>query len=67
MIVSKKGIAKALISLRECAGWGAPLLFVNLVDRYSHVEAYIKITVANVTLQYLSSSMSIRNKLLSYL
>ena len=28
-ILSKMLITKALISLRECAGWSAPLLFAN--------------------------------------
>ena len=27
MILSKKGITKALISLRGCAGWSAPVLY----------------------------------------
>ena len=29
MIISKKGITKALIRLRGCAGWSAPVLFAN--------------------------------------
>ena len=29
MILSNKGITKALTSLRRCAGWSAPLLFTN--------------------------------------
>ena len=29
MIHSKKQITKALIRLRECAGWSAPVLFAN--------------------------------------
>ena len=29
-LLSKKRITKALISLRGCAGWSAPLLFANL-------------------------------------
>ena len=29
MILSNKGIIKALIRLRGCAGWSAPLLFAN--------------------------------------
>ena len=32
MILSKTGIKKALISLRGCAGWSAPLLFVNRIE-----------------------------------
>ena len=29
MILSKKGITKALIRLRRCAGWSAPVLFTS--------------------------------------
>ena len=29
MVLSKKRIAKALIRLRGCAGWSAPVLFAN--------------------------------------
>ena len=29
MILSKKQITKALIRLRGCAGWSAPVLFAN--------------------------------------
>ena len=29
MILSNKGITKALIRLRRCAGWSAPVLFSN--------------------------------------
>ena len=29
-MLSKQGITKALIRLRGCAGWSAPLLFANL-------------------------------------
>ena len=29
MILSKRQITKALIRLRGCAGWSAPLLFAN--------------------------------------
>ena len=39
MILSKKRIIKALISLRICAGWSAPLLFANPKDRFSRVPA----------------------------
>ena len=34
MIISKKRITNALISLRGCAGWSAPLLFANPEDRF---------------------------------
>ena len=30
MILSRKGIIKALVSLCGCAGWSVPLLFANL-------------------------------------
>ena len=39
MILSYKGIKKALIRLRECAGWSAPLLFAN--PRKRHQGPYI--------------------------
>ena len=35
MKLSKEGIIKALISLRGCAGWSAPLLFAHSEDRFS--------------------------------
>ena len=35
MILSKEGIIKALIRLRGCAGWSAPLLFAHSEDRFS--------------------------------
>ena len=40
MILFKKRITKALISLRRCAGWSAPLLFSTPEDRFSRVEAH---------------------------
>ena len=41
MVLSKKRITKALIRLRGCAGWSAPVLFANPEDRFSRVEAHI--------------------------
>ena len=41
MILSKKQNKKALIRLRGCAGWSAPVLFTNPEVRVSHVEAHI--------------------------
>ena len=41
MIDSDKGIAKALIRLRGCAGWSATLLFINPRRQVSRVEAHI--------------------------
>ena len=41
MILSSKQITKALISLRECAGWSAPLLFANHRRPVSRDEAQI--------------------------
>ena len=37
--LSKKRITKALIRLRRCAGWSAPVLFSN--PGFSHVEDHI--------------------------
>ena len=41
MILSNKRITKALIRLRRCAGWSAPVLFVNPQDRFSSVNAHM--------------------------
>ena len=40
MILSKIRTTKALIRLRGCAGWSAPVLFANPEDRFSHVAAH---------------------------
>ena len=32
----------ALIRLRGCAGWSAPVLFANPEDRFSGVEAHLQ-------------------------
>ena len=45
IVLSNKRITKALISLRGCAGWPAPLLFSNAKDRFSRVEAHIAISI----------------------
>ena len=37
MILSKKRLKVALISLYECTGWSAPLLFANPEDGFSGV------------------------------
>ena len=42
MILYNKRITKALIRLHRCAGWSAPLLFVNPEDRFSRVKAQIE-------------------------
>ena len=41
MILSNKRITKVLISLRRCADWSASMLFSNLEDRFSRVEAQL--------------------------
>ena len=41
MILSNKRITKALIRLCGCPGWSVPLLFANMEDRFSHVEAHM--------------------------
>ena len=47
MILSKKQITKALISLQEGAGWSAPLLFANLEGRFSRFKAHIIVDLWN--------------------
>ena len=42
MILSKKRITKALIILRGCASWPAPLMFPNPKDRFSRVKAHLR-------------------------
>ena len=39
MVLYKTRKTKALIRLRGCAGWSAPVLFANPEDRFSRVEA----------------------------
>ena len=51
MILTSKRITKALISLRVCAGWSAPLLLANPEDRFSRVEATIKASVSFVLIE----------------
>ena len=41
MILSNMHIKKALIRLRGCAGWSAPLLFANTKNRVSCTEAHL--------------------------
>ena len=41
MALSKKRIAKVLISLRRCAGWSASLLFAHPEDMFSRVEDHL--------------------------
>ena len=40
MVLFKKRITKALIRLRGCAGWSAPVLFATPEDRFSRDEAH---------------------------
>ena len=44
MILSKKGITKALISLGGCPGWSAPLLFANPQGQIFSRRGPIKVT-----------------------
>ena len=46
----KTRITKALIRLRGCAGWSAPVLFANPEDSFSRVEAQIYYYVVAETL-----------------
>ena len=48
MMLFKKRITKALISLRVCAGLSAPLLFTLPEDRFSRVEAQLLLLVVVV-------------------
>ena len=41
MVLSKKRITKALIRLRGCAGWSAPVLFAKPRRQVSRVEAQL--------------------------
>ena len=41
MILSNKQIIMALIRLRGCTGWSAPLLFAHPEDRFSRDQAHI--------------------------
>ena len=43
IILSKHQTAKALISLRRCAGWSAPLLFAYGKNRFSHDVAQMTV------------------------
>ena len=46
MIISNKQITKVLVRLHRCAGRSRPFLFSNPEDRFSHVEAQIKLISA---------------------
>ena len=59
MILSKKRITKALIRLRGCAGWSAPVLFANPEDRFSHVETNSDNNNSNVMLELLTRIIKI--------
>ena len=52
-MLSNKRIIKELIRLRGCAGWSAPLLFANIEDRFSCVEAKIKHLLTLITIYLL--------------
>ena len=41
MILSNKQITKALIRLRRCADWYAPVLLANPKDRFSRDKAHM--------------------------
>ena len=41
IILSKQRITKALIRLRGCTGWSAPLLFAYVINRFPHDVAHI--------------------------
>ena len=47
IILSEQWTTKALIRLRRCTGWSAPLLFACGKNRFSHDVAHIIPTLAN--------------------
>ena len=49
MTRSKKERTKALISLCECTGWSAPLLFTNPEDRFIRAKAHIEALIYLIT------------------
>ena len=53
MVLSKTRITKALIRLRGCAGWSAPVLFANPEERFSCVEAHLLFTLARKAEEYI--------------
>ena len=55
MILSNTRITKALIRLRGCAGWSAPLLFANSEDRFCRVEAKL----CSTGVQHLRSELTV--------
>ena len=46
--LSNKRITKALIRLRICAGWSAPLFFANPKDWFSRLEAHMSLYSFNL-------------------
>ena len=60
IILSKQWITKALIRLRGCAGWSAPLLFAYDKNRFSHGVAQMKALIA-VSLLLWWSNINIRH------
>ena len=50
IILSKQQTTKALIRLRGCAGWSAPLLFAYVKNRFSHDMAHSFQNKSNIKL-----------------
>ena len=42
IILSRQWTTKAMIRLRKCAGWSAPLLFAYGINRFSHDVAHLE-------------------------
>ena len=63
MILSKKLITKAPISLRGFAGWSARLLFAKLEDRFSRVEGLLLLSQKGVMhlLMHIKEKVSVIN------
>ena len=54
MILSKIKITKALVRLRGCAGWSAPVLFANPEERFSLAEAQLCHVITKLLLEALA-------------
>ena len=63
IIISQQRIIKALIRLRGCAGWSAPLLFAFCKNRFSHDVAHVSsYTHAYALFLLLSSPLCAENQ-----
>ena len=54
IILSRQRTTKALIRLRGCAGWSAPLLFAYGIKRFSHDVAHIWLIDFSIPINWMS-------------